>query len=270
MRKTLIVSAAAGVALATTAVALAAVFTASGVTKTTAGFTADKVANVKARTCTGADNKAFTITYGRYTGTADFTNPSADLDGPLTIDARTTYSTSDNLGYVEGYFRVKDDDSRLAGRFSGTLDGTKLVGFLTGDSRGSHTRVVGNMSATFVPTTGFTGGAIGSTSNTSVLAVVAGPVCQGAPKPEQPKPAPKPKSFTIHGTVASIGTSPASITVTARGPISATCVTDKDSPSLGGFAAKDKVEMKCDGIASTSNNVTTTTWTLRGLKKDDH
>jgi hypothetical protein len=222
---------------------------------------------VKARTCTGADNKAFTITSGRYTGTADFANPATELDGPLTIDARTTYSTSDNLGYVEGSFRIKDDDTRLTGRFSGTLDGTKLVGFLTGSSRGNHARVLGNLSATFVPTTGFTSGALGSTSTASPLAVVAGPVCKGKPKPVPPKPAPKPKTFTMHGVVAALGSNPTSITVTARGPITATCFTDANSPALT-VAVKDKVEMKCEGVVTTDNNVTKTTWTLRELKKD--
>jgi hypothetical protein len=264
MRKALIIALGAAIALVTAAVAMAAVFTASGVTKTTAGFTADKVANVRARTCTGADNKAFTITSGRYTGTADFTTPAVELDGPLTIDARTTYSTSDNLGYVEGSFRVRDDDTRLSGRFSGTLDGTKLVGFLAAGSRGNHARVLGNLSATFVPATGFTGGALGSTSSASPLAVVAGPVCKGKPKPERPKPAPKPKSFSIHGTVAAVDTTAGSITVTARGPITATCHTDGNSPSLTGFVVNDKVEMKCEGIVA--NNVTT--WTLRALRKD--
>jgi hypothetical protein len=268
MRKPLIIAVAGAIALATAAVAMAAVFTASGITKTTAAFTADKVTNVRAHTCTGADNKAFTITSGRYTGTADFTNPALELDGPLTMDARTTYSTSDSLGYVEGSFRIKDDDTRVSGRFSATLDGTKLVGFLTGASRGNHARILGNLSATFVPTTGLTGGALGSTSTGPALAVLAGPVCKGKPRPEPPKPAPKPRSFSVHGKVAAIGTSPASITVTARGPITATCFTDGTSPALTGFAVNDKVEMKCEGVATTNNNVTTTTWTLRALKKD--
>jgi hypothetical protein len=265
MRKALIIALGAAIALVAAAVAMAAVFTASGVTKTTAGFTADKVTDVRARTCTGADNKAFTITSGRYTGTADFTTPASELDGSLTIDARTTYSTSDNLGYVEGSFRVKDDGTRLSGKFSGTLDGTKLVGFLTASSRGNHARVLGNLSATFVPTTGFTSGALGSTSTASPLAVVAGPVCKGKPKPEPPKPpkpAPKPKTIAVHGTITELGAT--SIKVMARGPLYATCVTDVTSPSLSGFAVNDKVEMKCEGVVA--NNVTT--WTLRALKKD--
>ena len=179
MRRTLIIALGALVALVTAAVAVAAVSTAAGVSATTATFSTDKATDVRTRTCTGADGKEFTITNGRYTGQADFANPAADLDGPLTINARTVVSTTDDLGYVTGSFRVKDDDTRFAGAFSGTLKGDKLVGFLTGVSRGNHATVLGNLSATFVPGTGFTEGALGSSSSTSVLAIVAGPVCKG-------------------------------------------------------------------------------------------
>ena len=130
---------------------------------------------MRTRTCTGADGKEFKITNGRYTGQADFANPATDLDGPLTINARTIVSTADDLGYVTGSFRIKDDDTRFAGAFSGTLKGDKLVGFLAGVSRGNHATVLGNLSATLVPGTGFSEGALGSSSSTSVLAIVAGP-----------------------------------------------------------------------------------------------
>ena len=99
-----------------------------------------------------------------------------------------------------------------------------------------------------------------------MLAVVAGPVCKGKPKPEPPKPAPKPKSFEVHGTVAGDrhDARPA-ITVTARGPITATCYTRRQArPRLTGVAVKRQGRDEVRGIVS--NNVTT--WTLRELKKD--
>jgi hypothetical protein len=258
MRKTRISVLGAGVALVTAAAALAVVFTASGVSATTAGFAADKVTQMKSRTCTGADGKSFTITNGHYTGTADFTNPASDLDGPLTIHARTVYGTSDGLGYVEGSFRVRDGATRLSGRFSGTLKGSQLVGFLTAASRGHHARVLGNLSATFAPTTGFTGGVLGSTSSTAVLGVVAGPACKG-----HPKPAPKPKPVrlaSVSGKVSAVGDGSvgSTITVTSKGPSTATCTRDAASPSTSGFAVGSKVAMKCAYIG--------TTWTLRALK----
>ena len=258
MRKTLIVAIAAAVALVTAAVAMAAVYTASGVSATTATFSTDKVARLSTRSCTGADAKAFTLTNGHYTGVADFANPATDLDGPLTIHAKTTYSTTDGLGYVEGSFRVKDNPTRLAGKFSGTLKGTAFVGYLTASSRGHHARVLGNLSATFNPATGFTGGAIGSTSSTAVLAVIAGPTC---PKP---KPAPKPKPVrpvNVHGTVSAVGngTAGSTITVSFRGPSTATCTLDATSPTTTGFAVGTKVGMRCELVGAT--------WTLRALHK---
>ncbi len=109
MRKTIMIGIVAAVALVTAAIAMAAVYTASGVSATTASFSTDKVSPLRSASCTGADGKAFTITHGHYTGTATFTAPAEELGGPLTIDARTTYSTTDGLGYVEGSFRVRDD-----------------------------------------------------------------------------------------------------------------------------------------------------------------
>jgi hypothetical protein len=255
MRKTLVLALGAAVALVTAAVALAVVYTASGVSTTTAAFSTDKVSVLKVRSCTGADGKAFALTNGHYTGTADFTNPAADLDGPLTIKAHTTYSTTDGLGWVEGSFRVKDDDTRLSGRFSGTLKGTQLVGFLTAGSRGHHARVLGNLSATFAPATGFTGGALGSTSSTAVLAVLAGAPCKPAPKPKPVRP------VSVHGVVSVVGNGGVGsiITVTSKGPSTATCTLDATSPSTVGFPVGTKVEMKCASIANV--------WTLRELHK---
>ena len=185
-----------------------------------------------------------------------FTAPAADLGGPLTIDARTVYSTTDGLGYVEGSFRVQDsrhDPNGLGGRFTATLKGSQLVGFLTASARGNHARVLGNLSATFVPATGFTAGAVGSSSSTAVLAVVAGPVC---PKP---KPAPKPHARVVEGKVSAIGdgTVGSTITVASRGPSTATCTRDAASPATTGIAVGAKVAMKCELIGST--------WTLRAL-----
>ena len=259
MRKTLMIAIAAAAALAVAAVAMASVFTASGASATTATFSTNKVAKLRSRSCTGADAKAFTVTDGHYTGLADFANPATDLDGPLTIHARTTYSTTDGLGWVEGSFRVKDDPTRLNGRFSGTLKGNALVGFLTASSRGHHARVLGNLSATFDPATGFTGGMIGAGSSTAVLAVIAGPTC---PKP---KPAPKPvRPVHVRGTVSAVGDGAvgSTITVSFRGPSTATCSRDATSPATTSFPVGTKVDMKCAYIG--------TTWTLRGLHKASH
>ena len=260
MRKTLVITAGAAAALVAAAVAVAAVFTATGVSATTATLTTTKASDVKPRTCTGADGKSFSVTTGHYTGMADFTTPATELDGPLTIHARTTVETtaaSAKLGYVEGSFRIKDDDTRVSGRFWGTLDASgKLAGFLTGSSRGSHAKVLGTLSGTFVPATGFVGsGTLGTNSSSAVLAVVAGPVCKG-PKPE-PKPAPKPRHISVEGvlTALTLATPSAtgSVTVTPKRGPAKTCTIPVGSTLGTGFVPNtpnSRVELKCEEMGS--------------------
>lgn len=244
MRRTLIIALGTAVALATAAVALA-VTTVAGVSTTTATFAAAKI-DSKTRTCTGADGKAFQITNGRYVGTIDFTNPATALDGALTIHARTTYSTTDSLGYVEGSFRVKSDDSRVNGKFWGTLTGDKLVGFLAGTSRGNHAVVLGNMSATFAPSTGFILGTLGSGSSPLVTAVIAGPACKG-PKPDKPA-----RTVSVKGEVTALTTAaPFTITVTPKTGDAKTCAIGGSSPSTALFPVGTKnVEMKCEWVGT--------------------
>ncbi len=259
MRRTLIFIVTGALALIA-AVAAIAVTTATGITATTATFDATK-GNVETRTCTGADNKAYELTRGSYTGTVAFTNPSTGLNGPLTINARTVFSTSDGLGYVDGTFRVKDGDSRVVGRFSGTLDKDRnVVGFFEGSSWGNHARVLGNLSAA-LGTGSFVGGKIGAGGSTAIAAVVAGPVCRGAKadhksdnKPEHPA-----RPLSIKGEVTALGSAPTpSITVRWHGPATVTCNLDATSPSTALFPVGTKVEMKCEKVG--------TDWILRELK----
>src|SRR4051794_31096076 len=124
MRKTILIALGAAVALVTAAAAFAA-FSASGVSATTATFSTTKVEHLRTGSCTGADSKAFTVTSGHYTGTADFANPAADFDGPLTIDARTVYSTTDGLGWAEAPFKVPKSPASPTGPFRGPLKATQ-------------------------------------------------------------------------------------------------------------------------------------------------
>jgi len=261
MRKTLVVTLVGAVSLVTAAVALAAVYTAVGVSPTTATLTATGSAT-KTRTCTGGDGVAFAVTEGRYTGNANFAVPETDLDGPLTISARSTVDTTHNVGYVEGWFRVKDDDSRLTGRFSGTLDkDKKFTGFLSGTSRGDHAKVLGTLNGTFDPAKGFVGDAtVGSASSSAALAVVAGPICKNAPKPHPVR------LQSVEGQIAEVGDGkPGSkITLKMKGPSYATCTLDAESPSTAGFTVGTKVEMKCAYLGTAPNQL----WTLRMLKRD--
>ena len=253
MRKRLVIALGGTVALVAAATAVAAVFTASGISTTTATLTTASAQGIKSRTCTGGDGKSFTVTDARFTGTADFNNPAADFDGPLTMYVRSTVENGSHLGVVQGSFKVRDDDTRLSGTVVGTLDASgKFSGFLTGTARGNHASVVGTLSGTFAPSTGFAspGALLGAAPTSAAFAVVAGPVCKKI----------RGQNFEAHGTISALNPGPpATITVTGKGPSTATCTLDASSPSTSGFAVGDKVEMKCENVSNT--------WTLRKLEK---
>lgn len=256
MRTKLLIALGTVVALVAAATAVAAVFTASGISTTTATLTTAQAGTLKTRTCTGGDGKSFTITDARFTGTADFINPATDLDGPLTVFVRSTVDNGSHLGVVQGSFKVKDDDTTLKGSFVGTLDAAgKFSGFLTGRARGNHASVLGTLSGTFAPNTGFAspGALLGAAPASAALAVIAGPVCTKSKHQNGQK-------SEAHGTISALTTGPpATITVTGKGPSTATCTLDGSSPSTSGFAVGDKVEMKCE--------FSSPTWFLRKLEK---
>ena len=212
--------------------------------------------------CTGADGKTFELTKGHYTGTMAF-SPVPDLNGTLRIHAKTTYSTTDSLGYVEGSFRVKDGDSRVSGKLYGTLNGTDFVGFLTGKARGNHARVVGNISAAFDPKgVGFANGLLGTSG---ARAVIGGPACKGDKsksddddqgKDKRDESSKSGKATSLEG-VLTLGAG--AITVTKNGRSTA-CALDAKSPAIT-FQNGTKVEIKCELV----NNVLT----LRSIKQDD-
>lgn len=263
MRRTFIVAIGTAVALATAAVAIAVTST-SGVSTTTGTFAAGKE-KANTRVCTGADGKTFELTKGHYTGIMAF-SPVSDLNGTLRIHAKTTYSTTDSLGYVEGSFRVKDGDSRVSGKLSGTLSGTNFVGFLTGKARGKHARIVGNISAVFDPKgAGFSGGMLGAGGSTAVMAVIGGPACKGDKsksddddqgKDKRDESSKSGKATSLEG-VLTFGAG--AITVTKNGRSTA-CALDAKSPAIT-FQNGTKVEIKCELV----NNVLT----LRSIKQDD-
>ncbi len=254
------------VSLVGAAVAVASVFTAAGVSTTSAALTTGKASDARARTCTGGDGKSFSVVDGRFSGTADFSNPAGDLDGALTLRTRTTVDTGSKLGWLEGSFRVKDGNARVNGRLTGTVDSSatpwKIAGFLTASSRGNHARILGVVNGTFDPNGGYVLN-LGSAPASSALAVIAGPVCRGSSKAKPPHGghAQNGKRFEIHGTLNNpVGTAAGqTVAVTGKGPTTSTCTIDSSSPSTSGFNPGDKVEMKCESVNGT--------WMLRKLEK---
>jgi hypothetical protein len=201
------------------------------------------------------------MTDGHYSGTVASTN--AALAGSLKIHAKTTYSTTEKLGYVTGSFKIDDDDSRVRGSFSGTIDDGRLVGYLTGKARGNHAKVLGNLSADFAGgTTSFSNGLVGSSSSDAVLAIVAGPACK-MPKPEKEEKGEREKKaekyIGARGEITALSAD--SITVTGKkGAV--TCKVDASYAVPAGFSlASTAVEMKCEAVGDPA------VWTLRKLEK---
>ena len=275
MRRTLTIALGTAAALATAAVAFAVVPAVVGVSAAKATFSTTKIDRSKTSSCT-TDGKTWEITRGHYTGTVASDN--AALAGSLTIHATTRYETTGKLGYVDGSFKIKDDDSRVRGAFAGTIKDGKLVGYLVGTSRGNHAKVLGNLSAEFAGgATNFANGQIGSRSSTAVLAVVAGRPCKGEkPKDEKSEnrgeskdgkgkkgDVVRAKVFEAKGEVTGLpdGTS-TKITVTGKyGPKS--CAVDAKYAIPAGFPVGTKdVEMKCEAVGDPA------VWTLRKLEKD--
>jgi hypothetical protein len=235
MRRPIVIAAATAAALATAGLALATL-NASGVSATTAMFSAAKERS-ETRTCTG-DNDKYEITNGRYAGKVDFADPNSDLDGPVTIQARTVLNVTDGVGYIQGSFRVKDDDRRANGSFVGTLDKDGNVdGFVQGRVNRHSAALLGGLSAKFSADGGFTEGKIGN-GTTSLPAVLIGRPCKDS------KPAGIAVRLTVKGKVSKLDTS---ITVDPRDATPPqTCeIKAGTSPSLEGVAVGTDVEMSC-------------------------
>ena len=139
------------------------------------------VTHSHSRTCTGADG-TYTLTKGWYNGTATSTDPR--ISGPLTLRAQTFYNATTKLGTVDGTFSVKTANGHTRGQFTAVdTDGT-LSGFARGEARGARAHLIGNLTATFDPASGFDGQVGSGTSDDT--AVFASGRCGGHGGPSGP------------------------------------------------------------------------------------
>ena len=245
MRRTLALVLTAAIALTLTSVAVATLRSA-GVSATTATFQAAKERS-ETRTCTG-DGDTYLIARGSYIGAIDFAAPNDALDGPVALHVSSVLNQTDGIGWVEGWFRVKDNDNdnvndhnerRAHGRFWGTLDGSgKLDGFIRGRVNRHVALLFGGLSATFTPDGGFVDGKIGNAANHNAAALVGRP-CKNS------KPGKVAVRLAVKGDVSAIAAD--AITVNPRdGSPAQTCkIVSGKSPSTDGVGVGTKVEMHC-------------------------
>jgi hypothetical protein len=136
-----------------------------------ATFDAATVTDLHSRTCAGADG-TYTRTKATYTGNS--VSSDARLNGTLTVKARTFYNSTTGLGVVQGRFRVDNADGHTAGKFMAVDTAGSLDGFVGGWSMGAHAGLVGSLTATFDPATGFSDGQLGTGSSTNAAVFISG------------------------------------------------------------------------------------------------
>jgi hypothetical protein len=126
----------------------------------------------KAKTCTTPDGKTLVTTKARYSGIAA---GDGNLAGAITLDARSVVNTTDNIGVVEGKFRIDvPSGADTVARFTAVFANGKLVGFATGHTQNPHAKLFANLSSGFSAATGFAGGKIGAADGGSAVEVGPG------------------------------------------------------------------------------------------------
>jgi hypothetical protein len=211
------VAVAHGIEGAKTAKAVAATFSASAGTTTS-------------RTCTTSDGKTITVTDGKYTGTAA---GDPDLAGAITLRVRSVVNTTDKVGTVNGAFRVDVSGRDTTGAFASVYDNGAIAGLATGRAHSPGAKIIGNVSATFDPSTGFTNGKIGG-GTAGGSAVELG---TGSCKPAQTQQ----EHSAARGAIAALST--ASITVAG---LTCNLPSSKSADINAKFKTGDNVEIRCD------------------------
>jgi hypothetical protein len=150
------------VALIVTGVAVAHGGGSKSASAVAATISATAISDAKTTTCTNADG-TWTKLNATFTGSA---LGDADLSGPARLTVRALINTTKNLGTVAGTLRIDtagEADTKLA--FATVYSGGKLAGLASGRAHDPGASVLANISSTFSPTSGFTGGKIGGTTD---------------------------------------------------------------------------------------------------------
>jgi len=236
MRK-LILTMAGLAALATTSVAVAHGIEGAKTAKAVAATFSASAGTITTRTCTTTDGKSISVTDGKYTGVA---GGDADLAGPITLRTRSVINTTDKVGIVRGAFRIDVSGRDTTGAFVTVFDNGAIAGLATGRARTPGAKIVGNLSATFDPSTGFTGGKIGGgTSGGSAVELGTG-ACQPT----------HPEHSAARGAISALSTT--SITVAG---LSCLLPAVQSADINAKFKTGDLVEIRC-AFASGQNTLT--------------
>jgi hypothetical protein len=226
-------------ALVTTGVAVAHGIEGAKTAKAVAATFSATAGTTTSRTCTTTDAKSITVTVGKYTGTV---LGDADLAGAITLRVRSVINTTDKVGLVNGAYRIDVSGRDTVGAFSSVYDNGAVAGLTTARAHDPGLRIVGNLSATFDPAAGFTGGKIGGGTTGGSAIELGGGAC----KPSQPTR----EHSAARGAISALST--ASVTVAG---LTCNLPSSKSADINAKFKTGDNVEIRCD-FAGGQNTLT--------------
>ncbi len=148
----------AGAALMATGIAAAHSQWTQSTQAAAADFTATTVSQSRSNTCTGSDG-TYQDTTATYTGTS--TSSSSQLNGSLEIRAHSVVNTTENLGWMDGSYRVQNG---VNASFHAAIANGNVVGLTTAGSSHNSGKLVASLSSAFTAAGGFNGGKLGSGS----------------------------------------------------------------------------------------------------------
>jgi hypothetical protein len=147
----------------------------SSASAVSATFSANTVSNSQSQSCTASNHDSIQVTDATFVGTASSSDPH--LNGPITINARSVYDATTNVGTVSGDVSVNTSGGGFEGRLITVNVAGHLQGLLVGSENGGG-ELLGNVSSTFSTTTGFGSssslGTIGSGTATNTAIVSTG------------------------------------------------------------------------------------------------
>lgn len=238
MRK-LVLTMAGLAALATTSVAVANGIEGAKTARAVAATFSASAGTITTRTCTTTDGKSISVTDGKYTGVS---GGDADLAGPITLRTRSVINTTDKVGIVRGAFRIAVSGRDTTGAFATVFDNGAIAGLATGRARTPGARIVGNLSATFDPSTGFTDGKIGGGTNGGSAVELGTGFCRPAKT--------HPEHSEARGAISALST--ASITVAG---LQCMLPAVQSADINAKFKTGDRVEIRC-AFANGQNTLT--------------
>jgi hypothetical protein len=234
MRRTLVISLLVVAALATAGLA-GAWLKQTGINPASATFSATTVDRSHVRTCTGPDGN-YEIAHLKLSGTA--TSSSEALNGPVVFWVKSVYNTTKQLGYLEGWMRVRagEDERNAHGRFFAVNTNGTLDGFVHGRVNWRYAALYASVGGSFSLAGGIANGTVGSGTATNAGVFFGGGHC----RPVKERPSLK---LIVKGDVESVDSS--QITIKPfDGSASQTCKLSDRSPDVD-VKVGDDVAAEC-------------------------